>query len=87
MNIINGGVQDKDGTWDCAGTGGLGDLAPNCSMTPQQLRDYAAALGPAGCGLLMWRYDSEYMARSDTQQAFRDVKTQMASLPARSCGR
>jgi hypothetical protein len=87
MNIINGGIQDKDGTWDCGGTGGLGELAPNCSMTPQQLRGYAAVLGGSGCGLLMWRYDTEYMARSENQQAFRDVRAQLASQPARSCGR
>lgn len=87
MNIINGGVQDKDGVWDCSGTGGLGELAPNCSMSPQQLRSYGAVLGPAGCGLLMWRYDVEYMARLENLQAFRDVKALLAGQPARTCGR
>ena len=28
MNVLNGGTQDKDGTWDCAGTGGKGPVLP-----------------------------------------------------------
>jgi hypothetical protein len=87
LNIINGGTQDKDGTWDCGGTGGMGEFAPNCSMTPQQIRVYSDVLGPAGCGLLMWRYEPAYMARADNLQAFKDVRSRMASYPARSCAR
>jgi hypothetical protein len=85
INIINGGTQDRDGTWDCAGTGGLGELSPSCRMTPQQIRDYSAVLAPAGCGLLMWRYDDQFMAQPENQQAFRDVRASVASLPAKSC--
>jgi hypothetical protein len=35
FNILDGGVQDKSGTYDCAGTGGLGTNPPNCRMTPR----------------------------------------------------
>jgi hypothetical protein len=33
----------------------------------------------------MWRYDDTFMARSDNQQAFKDVAAKLATLPAKSC--
>lgn len=89
MNILNGGVQDKDGVYDCTGPGqaGIGTYSPNCRMTPQQVKDYGLVLGPAGCGLLMWRYDSAFMASTANQDAFRDVASRLASLGGRACRR
>ena len=89
LNILNGGAQDKDGVYDCTGPGqaGIGTYSPNCRMTPQQVRDYGLVLGPAGCGLLMWRYDSTYMANAANQDAFRDVASRLASLSGRACRR
>jgi len=89
LNILNGGIQDKDGVYDCTGPGqgGLGTYSPNCRMTPQQVRDYGAVLGPAGCGLLMWRYDSVFMANPSNQDAFRDVASRLAALPGKACRR
>jgi hypothetical protein len=58
------GQQDKTGVWDCPNTGGLGTYAPNCHMTPQQIRDWGKVLAPAGCTLLAWRYDAAFMARA-----------------------
>lgn len=87
MNILNGGVQDRDGTWDCAGTGGLGQSAPNCRMTSQQVRDWGTTLGSAGCGLLMWRYDDTFMAKLENQKAFGDVASRLAALTGKSCRR
>jgi hypothetical protein len=88
MNIINGGTQDKDGTWDCKDQGGvLGQWAPNCRMTATQVRDFGLVLGPAGCGLLMWRYDSSFMARTDNRQAFNDVAAKLATVPGKTCRR
>jgi hypothetical protein len=86
MNILNGGIQDKDGTWDCGGAT-LGQDPPNCQITAAQLRDFGSVLGPAGCGLLMWRYDQTYMSRSDNKQAFADVAALLASQPAKQCRR
>jgi hypothetical protein len=87
LNVLNGGVQDRDGTWDCAGTGGLGLYAPNCRMTANQVRNFGLALGLAGCGLFMWRYDAAFMTNSENQQAFKDVAAQMATAPGRACRR
>jgi len=86
INILNGGTQDKDGTWDCPGAG-IGTYAPNCRMTPEQVRDNGLVLGPAGCGLVMWRYDAKFMANTENQRAFKDVAGRLATLPAKSCRR
>jgi hypothetical protein len=86
INILNGGTQDLDGTWDCPGVG-IGTYAPNCRMTPEQVRDNGLVLGPAGCGLVMWRYDEKFMANAENQRAFRDVAARLATLPAKPCRR
>lgn len=67
-NVVNGGTQDKDGTWDCSQQGGIkGTASPNCTMTPTQINTAVAALGDAGCGiLLMWRADSTRFAKLGT---------------------
>lgn len=59
FNILNGGIQDRDGTWDCAQQGGIkGQRAPNCQMTPAQVDTVVRALGPfTHGGLMTWRYD------------------------------
>jgi hypothetical protein len=87
LNILNGGVQDKDGTWDCVGTGGKGTYAPNCRMTPEQVREYGLTLGPVGCGLFMWRYDDAFIRDPANQPAFKDIAAKMASMPAKPCTR
>jgi hypothetical protein len=88
LNILDGGVQDRDGTYDCtgAGQGGTGTYSPNCRMTPEEIRDWGALLGSAGCGgLYLWRYDSEFVANTANQQAFKDLKAKLSTLPVRSC--
>ena len=87
MNVLNGGTQDKDGTWDCTGTGGKGLYSPNCRMTPTQVRDFGLALGPSGCGLFMWRYDDAFATNYDNQRSFKDIATTMAAAPGRACRR
>jgi hypothetical protein len=56
-------------------------------MTAAQVRDYGLALGPAGCGLLMWRYDDAFMAAADNQRAFSDVGANLATRPSKACRR
>jgi hypothetical protein len=85
MNLLNGGVQDRTGAWDCPGTGGLGDRSPNCRMTAAQVRDFGLALGPAGCALLSWKYDGDFAAKPDNQEAFSTVALALAALPRRRC--
>jgi hypothetical protein len=89
MNILNGGVQDKDGVYDCSGPGqgGKGTYSPNCRMTADLVRQVGLTLGPAGCGFMIWRYDDLFMADPANQQAFRDIGTKLASTSAKSCRR
>jgi hypothetical protein len=89
LNILDGGVQDKDGNYDCSGPGqgGKGTFAPNCRMTPDEIREWGQKLGPVGCGLFLWRYDSGFIAQPANQQAFKELGAMMASAPRKSCGR
>jgi hypothetical protein len=87
LNILNGGTQDRDGTWDCIGTGGLGTRTNNCRMTAQQVRNWGSILGPAGCGLLMWKYDSTFMANPDNRSAFQYLADLLASTAGKPCTR
>jgi hypothetical protein len=68
-------------------TGGKGPFAPTCKMTPAQIKDWGTTLGQAGCGLLMWRFESSMMARSDYQQSFRDLATALSLQPKKPCRR
>jgi hypothetical protein len=89
LNILNGGAQDRDGTWDCTGEGqaGRGTRFPNCRMTPTQLQNWGKALATYGCFLTMWRYDGTYMSEASNQDAFREIASLVASQPRRSCTR
>jgi len=89
MNVINGGVQDKDGNYTCdgAGQGGKGNREPNCRMTAQQVRDWGLLLGKAGCGLYMWRADDKFIADPAMQQTLKDLAAGLGSAPFRSCSR
>ena len=91
LNIIDGGPRDvvNDGVWDCPATltGGFGSYAPNCRMTSQQVRDFGKILGPAGCGMVLWRYDDTFMADPDNQSAFRDLAQTLSALPGKPCRR
>ena len=90
MNILDGGQNAaRDGMWSCpTGTSaGRGTHEPACRMTATQIRDWGQALGPAGCAMLMWRYEDKAMARPDNQQAMRDVAATLAKAPRRGCTR
>jgi hypothetical protein len=91
LNILDGGVRDldDDGSWECPQplTEGQGTYYPNCRMTAAQVATWGKLLGPAGCVLVMWRYDDLYMSRSDNQGAFGDVARALAGRTARSCRR
>jgi hypothetical protein len=89
LNILNGGVQDRDGVWDCTGPGqgGKGTYAPNCRMTADQMRQWGNTLGPAGCGLFMWHYDAAFVSTTDNAAALSDVAQTMAGQPYKACRR
>jgi hypothetical protein len=87
LNILNGGVRDKTGAWDCPNTGGKGTRTSYCRMTADQVRTYGRTIGPSGCALLMWRYDDAFMSKSANKAAFKDVASLLNSKPRRSCRR
>jgi hypothetical protein len=89
INVLNGGVQDRDGDYSCtsAGQAGKGTYDPNCRMTPTQVRDFGRALATDGCFLMMWEYDEAYMSEAANQDAFREIASLVASQPQRSCAR
>ena len=87
LNVLDGGVQDRSGTYDCTGTGGKGTYFPNCRMTPSQLRDWGRIIGPSGCSLLLWTYDYGFITKSTNLTAIKDLAATMASKPRRSCKR
>jgi hypothetical protein len=91
LNILDGGVQDRDGTYDCtgAGQGGIGTLVENetCRMTDTQVRDWGRALGVWGCMMLMWKFDSVFMNKPANQQAFADVASTLGGAQATTCRR
>ena len=89
MNVLDGGLPDTDGTYDCTGPGqaGLGTFGNHCRMTATQVRDRGLILGPAGCGLILWRFDDTFWSRADNQQAFKDVAAKLATVPQKACRR
>jgi hypothetical protein len=91
MNVLNGGTQDTDGTWDCKLQGGLkGTGSPNCAMTPAQIRAAGFRLisEPGICALMMWRYDDgPVFTRADFLTAHRDVADSAAKTTAIPCRR
>jgi hypothetical protein len=87
LNILNGGVRDTNGAWDCPNTGGRGTRTSYCRMTSDQVRTFGRTIGPFGCAMLMWRYDDAFMAKAANQSAFRDVASLLSSKPLRSCRR
>jgi len=56
-------------------------------MTATQIREWGTLLGPAGCALMMWRYDPVAMARADNQQAMGDLAAKLGTVPRRGCVR
>jgi hypothetical protein len=49
------------------------------------VRDAGMVLGPAGCFLTGFRYDSAFMAKPENQQAFMEVIAVLSALPPTSC--
>ncbi len=87
LNILNGGVRDQTGAWDCPNTGGKGTRSTYCRMTADQVATYGKAAGPYGCAMLMWKYDGAFMSKSANVTAFKDVASFLSSKPRKSCRR
>jgi hypothetical protein len=87
LNVLDGGTRDRDGVWDCLGTGGKGTYAPNCRMTAAQVKEWGLILGSAGCTTVMWRYDATFFANDANRIALKAVKDSLAKIPFRGCQR
>jgi hypothetical protein len=85
LNILDGGTELRGCPVPL--TGGRGTYSPSCRMTPAQVREWGLALGPAGCALLLWRFDNVFLSKAANMQALRDVGARMAVTPGRSCRR
>jgi hypothetical protein len=87
FNVLNGGAGFNMTSCPVPATGGPGLNTGRCAMSPSQIRQSAAALGGAGCALLLWRWDATYMAKPENAQAFREVADSLRRLPRQSCRR
>jgi hypothetical protein len=96
INVLDGGTpvkpapgQNDYGPGDCplTTTGGRGTYFPNCRMTPSQLEEAGRVLGPAACFLTGFRYDGDFMARPENQQALREIVQMLSSQKAQPCTR
>ncbi len=93
MNLLNGGIKSigfKYATWEATGegwdcplstTGGRGQKPGNCRMHSSQVEQWGKQLGSSGVGLMMWRYDSTFMAQAGNQAAVAAVASYLATLP------
>ena len=83
LNILDGGIPNRGG--GCVA--GRGTYGANCRMTAKQVTEWGKTLGRAGCALLMWRYDAEYIAKAANVQAFKEVRNTLANTQGKSCRR
>jgi hypothetical protein len=74
MNVLGGGHTAPGCTRD----------GKDCLMSSGELRDAGLILGPAGSGLLMWRYDTTMMRQAAYQSAVEDIATRMRTQPVKS---
>jgi hypothetical protein len=71
MNVLHGGPA-------AAGCGS------DCQMSPSELRNAGLILGPAGSGLLMWRYDTTMMQQTPYESAVEDIAADLRTRPVKS---
>jgi hypothetical protein len=88
LNILDGGVL-KYSSWYCPQplTGGKGTYYPTCRMSPTNVLSWGKTLGPAGCGLLLWRYNDAFMSKSANITAFKSLASFMINTPGKTCRR
>jgi len=96
INLLDGGTPAKrapgqtdyaPGDCPLTTTGGRGTYFPNCRMTAAQVREAGGVLGPAGCFLTGFRYDADFMANPENQEAVKDVVALLDGKAAPACVR
>jgi hypothetical protein len=88
LNLIDGG-QLNYSSWYCPQplTGGKGSYYPTCRMSATNVLSWGKTLGPAGCGLMMWRFDDAFMSKSANITAFKSLASFMLYTPGKTCRR
>jgi hypothetical protein len=88
LNLIDGGELNYS-SWYCPQplTGGKGSYYPTCRMSATNVLDWGKILGPAGCGLMMWRFDDAFMSKSANITAFKSLASFMLYTPGKTCRR
>ena len=88
MNVLNGGIHSwVTKTCPAATTGGKGPSGIACRMSPAQVRSWGLELGLAGCAMLMWRHDAEFMETEANLRAFKEVAERLSEGPPSNCRR
>lgn len=85
LNILDGGVQDRDGHYGCNGSGqaGLGTYYPNCRMPSSMVLSYGQALAPSGCMLMFWMFNRDFIVNA--LSAMKTLATLNAGLSPMAC--
>jgi len=88
LNITDGGIHNWT-TKDCPVplTGGPGSYEPACRMTPHQVREWGSILGPAGCGLVLYRFDEAHATRPENLAALTYLADMLAKISPPPCTR
>ena len=89
LNILNGGGGFGETAETCARklTGGVGATKGRCRMSPEQLRAFGMSLASAGCGLILWKFDSVYVSKPENLTALEDLARFSSQVPATPCRR
>jgi hypothetical protein len=91
INILNGGTDLRSSGCPVPQTGGLGTtedgVLKGCRMTAAQVETFGNTLlgEPSACGLKMWRWDVDFMGKSENQTAFTRVAATAAAHAAKPC--
>jgi hypothetical protein len=74
MNVLGGGPSAAS-----CGRGGK-----ECLMSASELKNAGLTLGPAGSGLLMWRYDTTMMRQTTYQSAVEEIAADLRTRQVKS---
>ena len=89
LNVLDGGVQDTDGSYTCnsPGQAGFGTSSPNCRMTVTQLDQFGKALVGSGCALALWKYNANYFGIEANKTKFQALADTAGRVPFKPCAR
>jgi hypothetical protein len=87
-NELNGGVQDRDGVWDCKDQGGYkGQSSPNCQIPPDSMKRWYPLLARAGCAFRVWRWDDVKANTAEYRAVRLAIRDSLATAIGPTCAR